>query len=236
MRFPETQRIWTAQVCALSPLCTACPFPAGICDCAGHTHECKCGAPRGLLAASPLVVNNSGRALGGSGEALSPTAQDPRPAVGPERGREGGRRRDAEAGLILPRLQITSAADSEAITFQKLVKGHAYSVTGAEEVTPGRHSWGSFPPSPDGRTTFCLLAEGGAPRSRSFPSSPALVKFRPRDGRPSPAPAGRALPSAGREWGQAPCRQVPESPPSSRPAKDNTTLRRVPASFKCFHI
>lgn len=25
-------------------------------------------------------------------------------------------------------------ADSEAITFQKLVKGHAYSVTGAEEV------------------------------------------------------------------------------------------------------
>lgn len=30
--------------------------------------------------------------------------------------------------------QITSAADSEAITYQKLVKGHAYSVTGAEEV------------------------------------------------------------------------------------------------------
>lgn len=27
-------------------------------------------------------------------------------------------------------------ADSEAITFQKLVKGHAYSVTGAEEVSP----------------------------------------------------------------------------------------------------
>lgn len=31
-------------------------------------------------------------------------------------------------------LQITSAADSEAVTYQKLVKGHAYSVTGAEEV------------------------------------------------------------------------------------------------------
>uniref|UniRef100_A0AAR2JXV7 Calpain catalytic domain-containing protein n=1 Tax=Pygocentrus nattereri TaxID=42514 RepID=A0AAR2JXV7_PYGNA len=31
-------------------------------------------------------------------------------------------------------LQITSAADSEAITYQKLVKGHAYSVTGAIEV------------------------------------------------------------------------------------------------------
>lgn len=31
-------------------------------------------------------------------------------------------------------IDITSAADSEAITSQKLVKGHAYSVTGAEEV------------------------------------------------------------------------------------------------------
>lgn len=31
-------------------------------------------------------------------------------------------------------LQITSASDSEAITYQKLVKGHAYSVTGADEV------------------------------------------------------------------------------------------------------
>lgn len=30
--------------------------------------------------------------------------------------------------------QITSAAESEAVTTQKLVKGHAYSVTGAEEV------------------------------------------------------------------------------------------------------
>ncbi|KAB0342735.1 hypothetical protein FD754_019661 [Muntiacus muntjak] len=31
-------------------------------------------------------------------------------------------------------IDITSVADSEAVTFQKLVKGHAYSVTGAEEV------------------------------------------------------------------------------------------------------
>ncbi|KFO25376.1 Calpain-2 catalytic subunit [Fukomys damarensis] len=31
-------------------------------------------------------------------------------------------------------IDITSAADSEAVTYQKLVKGHAYSVTGAEEV------------------------------------------------------------------------------------------------------
>jgi hypothetical protein len=43
-------------------------------------------------------------------------------------------------------LQITSAADSEAVTYQKLVKGHAYSVTGAEEVRPllarGCPGWG----------------------------------------------------------------------------------------------
>lgn len=32
--------------------------------------------------------------------------------------------------------QITSAADSEAVTRQKLVKGHAYSLTGAVEVMP----------------------------------------------------------------------------------------------------
>ncbi|XP_036979794.1 calpain-2 catalytic subunit-like [Acanthopagrus latus] len=31
-------------------------------------------------------------------------------------------------------IDITSASDSEAITYQKLVKGHAYSVTGADEV------------------------------------------------------------------------------------------------------
>jgi len=48
-------------------------------------------------------------------------------------------------------IDITSLADSEAITFQKLVKGHAYSVTGAEEVESGgslqkliriRNPWG----------------------------------------------------------------------------------------------
>ncbi|NXF33176.1 CAN2 protein, partial [Nyctibius grandis] len=31
-------------------------------------------------------------------------------------------------------IDITSAAETEAVTSQKLVKGHAYSVTGAEEV------------------------------------------------------------------------------------------------------
>lgn len=36
--------------------------------------------------------------------------------------------------LVLFWLQITSAAETEAVTTQKLVKGHAYSVTGAEEV------------------------------------------------------------------------------------------------------
>lgn len=35
--------------------------------------------------------------------------------------------------LLLP--QITTAAEIEAITSLKLVKGHAYSVTGAEEVS-----------------------------------------------------------------------------------------------------
>lgn len=37
------------------------------------------------------------------------------------------------AGLLLT--QITSAFDMEAVTFKKLVKGHAYSVTGLKEVT-----------------------------------------------------------------------------------------------------
>lgn len=31
--------------------------------------------------------------------------------------------------------QITSASDSEAVTYRKLVKGHAYSVTGADQVS-----------------------------------------------------------------------------------------------------
>ncbi|KAK2086586.1 hypothetical protein P7K49_036011 [Saguinus oedipus] len=56
---------------------------------------------------------------------LGPQASAPalvRPAVPP------GCRTGAREGE-----RITSAADSEAITFQKLVKGHAYSVTGAEE-------------------------------------------------------------------------------------------------------
>uniref|UniRef100_H2N319 Calpain 2, (m/II) large subunit b n=1 Tax=Oryzias latipes TaxID=8090 RepID=H2N319_ORYLA len=41
-----------------------------------------------------------------------------------------------EAGALLGcSIDITSAADSEAVTRQKLVKGHAYSLTGATEVT-----------------------------------------------------------------------------------------------------
>uniref|UniRef100_H3CHJ6 calpain-2 n=1 Tax=Tetraodon nigroviridis TaxID=99883 RepID=H3CHJ6_TETNG len=41
-----------------------------------------------------------------------------------------------EAGALLGcSIDITSAADSEAVTGQKLVKGHAYSLTGAVEVT-----------------------------------------------------------------------------------------------------
>lgn len=32
-------------------------------------------------------------------------------------------------------LKITSKFDMEAVTFKKLVKGHAYSVTGVEEVS-----------------------------------------------------------------------------------------------------
>uniref|UniRef100_A0A6Q2Z9W6 calpain-2 n=1 Tax=Esox lucius TaxID=8010 RepID=A0A6Q2Z9W6_ESOLU len=41
-----------------------------------------------------------------------------------------------ESGALLGcSIDITSQADSEAITYQKLVKGHAYSLTGATEVT-----------------------------------------------------------------------------------------------------
>ncbi|XP_023683852.2 calpain-2 catalytic subunit-like [Paramormyrops kingsleyae] len=44
-------------------------------------------------------------------------------------------RKTLDAGSLLGcSIDITSAADSEAITYQKLVKGHAYSLTGAIEV------------------------------------------------------------------------------------------------------
>lgn len=36
--------------------------------------------------------------------------------------------------LTFPQPQITSSYDMEAVTFKKLVKGHAYSVTGVDEV------------------------------------------------------------------------------------------------------
>ncbi|XP_057382000.1 calpain-2 catalytic subunit-like [Balaenoptera acutorostrata] len=94
---------------------------------------------KGLPSASSLVVNNPSAPQRSSRRASrrerGPSTRA-KALLSPEQRREGGRRRDAAAGLglILPRFQITSAADSEAITFQKLVKGHAYSVTGAEEV------------------------------------------------------------------------------------------------------
>lgn len=37
--------------------------------------------------------------------------------------------------------QITSAFDMEAVTFKKLVKGHAYSVTGMKEVRRWFHPY-----------------------------------------------------------------------------------------------
>ncbi|XP_035255704.1 calpain 2, (m/II) large subunit a [Anguilla anguilla] len=44
-------------------------------------------------------------------------------------------RKALDAGALLGcSIDITSAADSEAVTYQKLVKGHAYSLTGAMEV------------------------------------------------------------------------------------------------------
>lgn len=44
-------------------------------------------------------------------------------------------------------LQISSVLDMEAVTFKKLVKGHAYSVTGAQQVPMG----------PSGQGGACLL-------------------------------------------------------------------------------
>lgn len=166
------------------------PFPAGICDCAGHTHECKRHSPRGLPSASSLVVN-SRAAPQRSSRRASRQEREPstwaKALLSPEGRREGGRRRDAAAGLglILPHFQITSAADSEAITFQKLVKGHAYSVTGAEEVTPGRHSRGSFSCSHDGRSHFCCLLRVGP----VFPSRHCSSGPRGWAGPPQPLPA-----------------------------------------------
>uniref|UniRef100_A0A8C2RZX7 Calpain 8 n=1 Tax=Capra hircus TaxID=9925 RepID=A0A8C2RZX7_CAPHI len=43
--------------------------------------------------------------------------------------------------LLACSIDVSSAAETEAITSQKLVKGHAYSVTGVEEVKLGRDGW-----------------------------------------------------------------------------------------------
>ena len=58
-----------------------------------------------------------------------------------EEGRNGERKRRGKGGNLCgfpPRCpsspQITNAFDMEAVTFKKLVKGHAYSVTGARQV------------------------------------------------------------------------------------------------------
>jgi hypothetical protein len=74
-------------------------------------------------------------------------------------------------------LQITSAADSEAVTYQKLVKGHAYSVTGAEEVTADAEDGGPAP--------LMVVAQNAAPRSLSLGSHGITV---PAPARPDPAP------------------------------------------------
>lgn len=60
-------------------------------------------------------------------------------------------------------LQITSAFDMEAVTFKKLVKGHAYSVTGLRQVSS------AFPTTSSscvcGRSWMCVvLSAGGVPR------------------------------------------------------------------------
>lgn len=73
-------------------------------------------------------------------------------------------------------LQITSAAETEAVTSQKLVKGHAYSVTGAEEV-------GALP-APVGCNAVsltCDLSHGSHKFIFNFANSPvSLVLLNPR--------------------------------------------------------
>lgn len=80
------------------------------------------------------------------------------------------------------RLQITSAADSEAVTYQKLVKGHAYSVTGAEEVRAPASWWlsGVGPPGwqlPGARCPLLVTAAAAGVLRISFKNNPQTQHF-----------------------------------------------------------
>lgn len=58
--------------------------------------------------------------------------------------------------------QITSSLDMEAVTFKKLVKGHAYSVTGVEEVSANEAGlWASGTNYLTAKTKIkCTMKEG----------------------------------------------------------------------------
>lgn len=59
-------------------------------------------------------------------------------------------------------MQISSVLDMEAVTFKKLVKGHAYSVTGAKQVLWGPPSQGGASSSPALAPLACDQAVGAA--------------------------------------------------------------------------
>lgn len=58
--------------------------------------------------------------------------------------------------VMLSHSQITSANDMEAVTFKKLVKGHAYSLTGVEEVSWNAEGFWTMTYSL-GEGTSCLI-------------------------------------------------------------------------------
>lgn len=114
----------------------------------GHRSEFWAGSGR-KPASQSRAAALSGHSGGGGSAVPSPGCTWPsqgapslvcQSADAPQHWTAGGHQgRLAGWRSLWPLLQITSAADSEAITYQKLVKGHAYSVTGAEEVPAG---WG----------------------------------------------------------------------------------------------
>uniref|UniRef100_A0AAY4A4C1 Uncharacterized protein n=1 Tax=Denticeps clupeoides TaxID=299321 RepID=A0AAY4A4C1_9TELE len=77
-------------------------------------------------------------------------------------------------------IDITSAADSEAITRQKLVKGHAYSLTGAVEVSSRPAGWGCYLRRP--LTPAPLCASGQLLRSEAEAGENPLVAHLSCDG------------------------------------------------------